>query len=64
MNYTIDNTDNLISPSLVFYEDVIDKNIDKALKDVGDVKLLWPHVKSHKTLELVSKLINKGVTKF
>jgi D-serine deaminase-like pyridoxal phosphate-dependent protein len=64
MSYKIDNTDALITPSLVFYEDVIDRNIERALKDVGDVNLLWPHVKTHKTMELVSKLIARGVTKF
>ncbi len=64
MDYTIENTENLISPSLVFYEEIIDLNIKRALLDAKDVKRLWPHVKTHKTIELVSKLIKNGVTKF
>ena len=38
MDYTIENTENLISPSLVFYEEIIDLNIKRALLDAKDVK--------------------------
>lgn len=64
MDYKIENSEAYVTPALVYYEDVIDRNIQRALKEVGDKSLLWPHVKSHKTLEIVSKLVAQGVTKF
>ena len=44
MNYQIDDPSLLVSPQLVFYEQQIDANIDKAISDAGGSQRLWPHV--------------------
>ena len=62
--FNIENTENIISPSLVFFEKQIDANIQRAIEQSGDPKRLWPHVKTHKTKEIVNKLLACGVNKF
>ena len=64
MDYRLNNTDSIISPALIYYEEALDRNVEKALQIVGDPKRLWPHVKTHKTIEIVSKLLAHKVTKF
>ena len=57
--------ENLIcSPQLIYYEDLIDHNIDYTLSLVNSPSQLWPHIKTHKTKEIILKLLEKGVTKF
>ena len=62
--FNIENTEDIISPSLVFFEKQIDANIQRAIEQSGDPKRLWPHVKTHKTKEIVNKLLACGVNKF
>ncbi|RYG20726.1 MAG: D-TA family PLP-dependent enzyme [Chitinophagaceae bacterium] len=62
--YTIENEDDFDSPSLLFYPDRIAQNIKLAIALVGEVNRLRPHVKTHKTKEIVLELIANGVTKF
>lgn len=62
--FKIDNDCKIFSPQLVYFEEIIDANIQNAVEQSGDPKRLWPHVKTHKTAQIVRKLINKGVTKF
>lgn len=62
--YQVAHADQLITPVLLYYKDYIVKNIEKAVAIAGDPKRLWPHVKTHKTRELISLLIEYGVTRF
>jgi D-serine deaminase-like pyridoxal phosphate-dependent protein len=62
--YTIRNAADLPSPSLVFYEDLIRGNIQLAVEIAGGPERLRPHVKTHKTAEIVSMAIDAGIRKF
>ncbi len=62
--YQITLTEDLETPALIFYPDRISRNIDQMIKVVGNISQLRPHVKSHKTPEIVSIQIEKGISKF
>ena len=62
--YRVSHSDELITPVLLYYKDYIIQNIQKAVAIAGDPQRLWPHVKTHKTRELISLLIEHGVTRF
>jgi D-serine deaminase-like pyridoxal phosphate-dependent protein len=64
MWYELKNTDNIISPSLLFYKDRIENNIDRMINIAGDADRLIPHVKTHKTAEIVRLQLQKGIFKF
>jgi D-serine deaminase-like pyridoxal phosphate-dependent protein len=61
--YAIDDTSHIYSPGLLFYKDLIERNIAQAVKMVGDASRLRPHVKTHKTPEIVRLELAAGVTK-
>ena len=58
------NTDTIISPSLIYYEEIIRENIKKAIRTAGSPERLWPHVKSHKSKDMVRMQMEYGITKF
>lgn len=62
--YVIENEDQFDSPSLLFYTDRITRNLNYAINLIGEVNRLRPHVKTHKTKQLVLELMANGVTKF
>ncbi|MEJ5995143.1 D-TA family PLP-dependent enzyme [Pedobacter sp. Du54] len=62
--YTVENEENSDSPALLFYLDRITHNVKLAISLVGDVTRFRPHVKTHKTKEIVLELMANGVTKF
>jgi len=53
----------VFSPSLVFYPELIRKNIARVIEMAGSPMRLRPHVKTHKTREIVAMLLEAGVTK-
>ncbi|MBM3215986.1 D-TA family PLP-dependent enzyme [Candidatus Poribacteria bacterium] len=61
--YAIHDPDSLPSPSLLFYLPIIQANLRRALTLVEDPARLRPHVKTHKTPELVRMVQAAGVTK-
>lgn len=62
--YKIHDTSAIYSPALIFYKDIIRQNIAKAIDMVGgDLPRLRPHVKTHKTRELVRMELDAGITK-
>lgn len=62
--YEIDALDSVVSPALVFYPDRIRANIRRMLDMVGDVQRLRPHVKTHKSADVIRLHREQGVTKF
>jgi len=64
MWYLLSKPENVISPSLLFYKDRIESNVDRMIHVAGDVNRLIPHVKTHKTAEIVKIQLEKGITKF
>lgn len=62
--YELKDTENLISPALIYYEDVIRNNIRRAIEIAGTPERLWPHVKSHKSLDMLKMQMEYGICKF
>jgi D-serine deaminase-like pyridoxal phosphate-dependent protein len=62
--YQINNISDIDSPALIIYKERVIQNIDTAIKMVGDVKRLRPHVKTHKTKEVAQLMMNAGINKF
>lgn len=61
--YILRDPSEVFSPGLLFYRDVIRHNIDRLIARVGDPKRLRPHVKTHKTREIVRMQLAAGITK-
>jgi len=64
MWYLLNKPEEVISPSLLFYKDRIENNIRSMVHMAGDVNRLVPHVKTHKTGEIVKIQLNAGISKF
>lgn len=62
--YNIQNISELDSPSLVVFPDLVKKNIQKAVKMIGDVSRLRPHIKTHKTIEVTKLCQGEGIQKY
>ena len=62
--YRIHDVSELDSPQLVVYEDRVKHNIAEAIRIVGDVKRLRPHVKTNKTAEVVRMMLDAGIDRF
>ncbi len=58
------NTEELISPALLFYPDRIRHNIEQMIRISGDPKRLWPHIKTHKCEEIIRMQLEAGIDKF
>ena len=62
--YAIDNTEEVVSPSLLVYPDRIEKNIQHMIATVANVNQLRPHIKTHKTAEIFKMQMAHGIHKF
>ncbi|MCL2881177.1 MAG: D-TA family PLP-dependent enzyme [Treponema sp.] len=64
MNYHFSGEEELDSPSLIYYEDIIRENINKAIALAGNAEKLWPHMKTHKSSALLKLQIERGISRF
>lgn len=62
--YQIANEAHVDSPALLVYPARIQYNIHLAISMVGDVDRLRPHVKTHKTKEILRMQLKAGITRF
>ena len=62
--FEVQNIDKVDSPALVIYLDRVERNIDKAIAKAGGADRFRPHVKTHKTAEVIDLHLKKGVDKF
>ncbi len=62
-HYAIRDTSRIYSPALLFYKDLIRTNINRAIEMAGDPERLRPHVKTHKTREIVRMGLEAGIRK-
>jgi D-serine deaminase-like pyridoxal phosphate-dependent protein len=53
----------LFSPALLFYADLIQNNLELSIRMACDPGRLRPHVKTHKTREIVRLCLKAGVTR-
>ncbi len=61
--YAVHDTASVYSPALLFYKDIIGRNLAHAVEIAGGPQRLRPHVKTHKTREIVQMALRAGVTK-
>jgi D-threonine aldolase len=61
--YHLANVADIPSPALVFFPEMIRHNITAVIRMAGDPTRLRPHVKTHKTTEIVQMQLMAGVTK-
>jgi D-serine deaminase-like pyridoxal phosphate-dependent protein len=64
MNYHFIGEEEVDSPSLIYYQDVIEENIKKAINLSGGAERLWPHIKTHKTAGLLKLQMERGISRF
>lgn len=64
MWYDITNITTIDSPTLVIYLDRVLRNIDKVIEIAGSPQRLRPHVKTHKTPQIIDLHLQKGIDKF
>ena len=62
--FEVKNIDELDSPALIVFPDRIKYNIQLAIKMVGNVNRLRPHIKTHKSKEVSLLMIEAGIKKF
>lgn len=62
--YELEEVENVISPSLLVYPERIEKNIQLMVEMAGNNHLLRPHIKTHKTAEIIKMQLDHGITKF
>ena len=61
--YRIEDTRGIISPGMVVFFELVEKNIDTMIRIAGDPKRLRPHCKTHKMREVAAMELQRGVTK-
>lgn len=61
--YALSDVANVFSPALVFFPELIRRNIARVVEMAGGPGRLRPHVKTHKTREIVKLLLDAGVNK-
>ncbi|MBI2806557.1 MAG: D-TA family PLP-dependent enzyme [Planctomycetes bacterium] len=62
-DYLLKDSSQVFSPSLLFYKTLLARNIANLVKRVGDPARLRPHVKTHKTRQIVKMEQAAGITK-
>ena len=62
--YQINNTQDVISPSLLVYPDRIEENIRKMITIAGGTEFLRPHIKTYKIGEIIQLQLKHGIDKF
>ena len=62
--YRVTDPNNIITPALLVYPDLIEKNIKTMIAMAGGARNLRPHIKTHKTAEIVQLQLEHGIQKF
>jgi len=62
--FQITNPADIDTPALLVFPERVQQNIRTAIKMIGDVKRLRPHVKTHKCAEVTSMMMAAGIHKF
>jgi D-serine deaminase-like pyridoxal phosphate-dependent protein len=62
--FEIENHDQILSPTLLFYPERIQNNIQTTIEIAGSAERLRPHVKTYKCREIVKMQMDAGITRF
>jgi D-serine deaminase-like pyridoxal phosphate-dependent protein len=61
--YALADTSSIHTPALLFYKELIQRNLARMIEIAGDPQRLRPHAKTHKTREVLRLALEAGVTK-
>lgn len=61
--YRIEDTSRIISPGMVVFFELVEKNIDEMIRIAGNPNRLRPHCKTHKMREMAVLELQRGITK-
>src|SRR5437868_13135491 len=61
--YSIADTSSILSPGLVIFRDLVEKNLDEMIRVAGAPARLRPHCKTHKMREIVQMQLARGIAK-
>jgi D-serine deaminase-like pyridoxal phosphate-dependent protein len=61
--YAIADTSSILSPGLVIFRDLVEKNLDEMIRVAGSPTRLRPHCKTHKMREIVQMQLARGIVK-
>src|SRR5437899_6600124 len=61
--YAIADTRGILSPSLIIFRDLVEKNLDEMIRVAGSLARLRPHCKTHKMREIAELQLARGITK-
>jgi D-serine deaminase-like pyridoxal phosphate-dependent protein len=64
IDYHFEGEEDIPSPAMIYYEDIIEENIQKALEMSGGPERMWPHVKTHKNAAVIRMLEARGIVRF
>ena len=61
--YTIANPDDVLSPGLVVFEEILRENVARMIEIAGDAGRLRPHCKTHKMIDITRLEVGMGIVK-
>ncbi len=61
--YSIDTPDDILSPGLVVFEEIVRDNVARMKAIAGDDRRLRPHCKTHKMIDIVRLEVGMGIVK-
>jgi D-serine deaminase-like pyridoxal phosphate-dependent protein len=61
--YSIARPDEILSPGLVIFRDLVASNLDEMVRVAGNARRLRPHCKTHKMCEIVRMQLDRGITR-
>jgi D-serine deaminase-like pyridoxal phosphate-dependent protein len=62
--YLLKDSNSIDSPALLIYTDVVSENVQKAIRAIGDVHRLRPHVKTNKSVDACRLMMEAGIGAF
>ena len=62
--YSIHDSQKLVTPALVLFRDLVERNLATMVQVAGDVSRLRPHCKTHKMCEVARLQVDRGISKF
>ena len=62
--YKLQNPNSFDTPSLLIFEDMLSYNLEEIIKICKSPKNIVPHIKTHKSLDILKLQIASGITSF
>ena len=63
IDFSIRDTDTILSPGLVIFRQALQHNLDEMIRQSGGVTRLRPHCKTHKMAAVIKLQLERGITR-